>query len=80
MGIMALPPKAPDHLPQLEHEGVSIEVVRHYGFTTPKRGQALPRMLYAARNPSDNERHWRRSYDEIVALIDRNFVTSGIVY
>jgi hypothetical protein len=34
-------------------------------------------MLYGARNPEDGERHWRGSYEEIVSLINRNFVASG---
>ena len=76
MSAMALPPKAPDRLPQLEHAGIAIEAIRHYGFVSPPRGNVIPRMIYGARNPANNERHWRRSYDELVSLIDRGFVTN----
>lgn len=77
---MALPPKTPDRLPSLEHEGIAVEVVRHYGFTTPARGNSVPRIIYGARNPEDNERHWRSSYDEITSLIDHGFVVASGTY
>ena len=71
---MPRPPQAPDKLPTLEHSGVTIEPIQHYGFVTPDKGPApKPRMLYVARNPADGERHWRGSYDEIVSLIDKGF-------
>lgn len=74
MALMPLPPKAPDRFPLLEHAGVTIESLQHYGFSTPVKGIApRPRMLFGARNPADGERHWRGSYEEIVSLIDRNF-------
>lgn len=76
--FMPRPPQSPDRLPTLEHAGVHIEALQHYGFSIPDRGTApKPRLLYGARNPEDGERHWRSSYDEIVSLIDRGFVASG---
>jgi hypothetical protein len=74
VALMPLPPKSPERFPLLEHAGVTIEPLQHFGFSTPARGIApKARMLYGARNPQDNERHWRSSYEEIVALIERNF-------
>lgn len=74
MALMPLPPKAPDRFPLLEHAGVAIESLQHYGFSTPAKGPApRPRMLFGARNPADGERHWRSTYEEIVSLIDRKF-------
>lgn len=71
---MPLPPKSPERFPLLEHAGITIEPLQHFGFSTPHRGPSpRPRMLYGARNPQNNERHWRSSYEEIIALIDRNF-------
>ena len=71
---MPLPPKSPERFPLLEHAGIVIESLQHFGFSTPARGAGpKARMLYGARNPQDNERHWRSSYEEIVALIDRKF-------
>lgn len=70
---MLWPPQCPDRLPLLEHAGVTIEPLIHYGFSQAERGLApKPRSLYGVRD-SKGERHWRRSYEEIVALIDRNF-------
>lgn len=75
---MALPPKAPDRLPTMEHEGVTIEIINHHGFSTPNKGpQPKSRMLYGARNPEDGERHWRASYDEIISLINHGFVVAS---
>lgn len=74
MALFPHPPKNPDRFPLLEHSGVAIEPLQHFGFSSPQRGPApAVRMLYGARNPQDNERHWRSSYEEIVALIERNF-------
>jgi hypothetical protein len=74
MALFPLPPKAPDRLPLLEHNGLSIEVVQHHGFSLPQKGPApKARMLYAVRNPADGERHWRGSYEQIVFLIDNSF-------
>jgi hypothetical protein len=74
VALFPLPPKAPDRFPLLEHNGVTIESLQHFGFSTPLKGVSpKPRMLYGARNPLDNERHWRSSYEEITALIDTNF-------
>jgi len=76
---MTRPPLPPDKLPTMEHAKVTIEPIVHYGFCQPDRGPSpKPRTLYGARD-SKGERHWRTSYDEIIALIDRNFVlASGI--
>jgi hypothetical protein len=74
MALMPLPPKTPERFPLLEHNGITIEPLQHFGFTTPARGPAPKvRMLYGARNPADGERHWRSSYDEIVFLIKKGF-------
>ena len=71
-----LPPKAPEKLPLLEHNGITIEPIQHHGFSSPIKGsQPKARMLYGARNPADGERHWRASYDEIVSLIEKDFAT-----
>lgn len=76
MALMPLPPKSPDRLPLLEHAGITIESLIHYGFSSPTKGPSpKPRTLFAARNPSNNERHWRSSYEQIKALIDNNFQT-----
>ena len=78
MALMPLPPKTPDRFPLLEHNGVSIESLQHHGFSTPLKGPApRSRMLFGARNPADGERHWRSSYEEIVALIDRDFAEAS---
>lgn len=69
-------PQAPDRLPSLEHAGISIEALQHHGFSIPAKGpMPAARMLYGARNPADGERHWRGSYEEMVALIDKGFDT-----
>jgi hypothetical protein len=74
MALFPLPPKAPDRLPLLEHNGLSIEALVHHGFSLPRKGPApKARMLYAVRNPADGERHWRSTYDAIVSLIDSGF-------
>jgi len=68
------PPKNPVKLPLLEHNGIAIEPILHYGFSRDSRGRpGKERALYGARNPTDNERHWRPTYESIVALIDKNF-------
>lgn len=70
---MSKAPPAPDRLPLLEHNGKSIEVYHHHGFSIPNRGpRPSSRILYAARD-NNNERHWRRSLHEIQALIDKGF-------
>jgi hypothetical protein len=71
-------PQAPDRLPSLEHNGITIEAIQHHGFSLPVKG-AIPeaRMLYGARNPADSERHWRGSYEEIVDLIEKDFDTAS---
>lgn len=77
VALMPLPPKAPERFPLLEHNGIAIEPVQHFGFSTPARGPApKARMIYGARNPANGERHWRSTYDEIVSLIEHNFVTN----
>lgn len=76
---MPLPPQMPDRFPSQEHNGILIEVISHYGYSIPDTGPApASRMLYGARNPVDNERHWRGSKSEIVSLIDRNFSTPSL--
>ena len=66
-------PLPPDVLPSLEHNGTSITVLRHHGFSTPERGP-LPksRILYGAFD-QQKERHWRSSLKAIQQLIDGNF-------
>jgi hypothetical protein len=74
MALLPLPPKSPDRFPLLEHHGITIEPIQHFGFSTPVKGPApKPRMLYGARDPANGERHWRNTYEEIVALIDNQF-------
>ncbi len=77
---MPLPPIAPDVLPSMEHNGVTITVINHHGFSRPDRGPApKSRILYGAAD-GNNERHWRSSLHEIEQLIDRNFepIASGV--
>ncbi len=75
---MPTAPPAPDRLPLLEHNGTTIEVYQHHGYSRPDRGPLPPsRILYAARD-QNNERHWRGSLDEIESLIDRGFVVATI--
>lgn len=70
---MLNPPRAVDHLPTLEHNGVEILPVIHYGFSTPKKGpQPAPRTLYGAKDEK-GERHWRSTLDDIQKLIENNF-------
>jgi hypothetical protein len=79
VALFPLPPKAPDRFPLLEHNGITIEPLQHFGFSTPVKGAApKPRMLYGARNPQNNERHWRSSYEEITSLIDGGFEAEEI--
>lgn len=76
---MPTAPPVPDKLPLLEHNGTTIEVYQHHGFSIPDRGpRPASRILYAARD-SNNEYHWRASLDEMQSLIDRGFspTTSG---
>ena len=76
---MALPPLAPDVLPSMEHNGVTITVLNHHGFSRPDRGPApASRIIYGATDAANNERHWRSSLHEIEQLINRNFAASGI--
>ena len=71
-------PLSPDVLPSLEHNGTTITVLNHYGYSTPDRGP-LPkaRILYGARD-ENNERHWRGSFEEISQLIDRGFSSAPL--
>ncbi len=62
-----LPPKRPDRLPSLSHNGQDITVIRHYGFSS----NGAARMLYGAKD-GNGERHWRRSFDEITHFLDRS--------
>jgi len=66
-------PRAVDHLPLLEHNGVEILPIVHHGFSSPKKGpQPAARTLYGARD-SNGERHWRSSLHDIEKLIDAGF-------
>ena len=66
-------PRAVDHLPLLEHNGIEILPIVHYGFSSPKKGpQPAARTLYGARD-GNGERHWRSSLHEIEKLIDGGF-------
>lgn len=65
-------PKAVDRLPLLEHNGVEIQPIIHYGFSSPSKGSPAPRTIYGARDPN-GERHWRSSLHEIHQLIDGGF-------
>lgn len=70
---MPRPPKPPSQLPSIDHNGNTIEVWEHYGYSIPDKGaRPKARILYAARD-ANQERHWRGSYEEIGSLIDRNF-------
>lgn len=72
---MLNPPRAVDHLPLLEHNGVEILPIIHHGFSSPQRGQQpASRTMYGARDQK-NERHWRSSLREIQQLIDNGFST-----
>lgn len=74
---MKAPPK-PDRLPSLEYNGIVIEVIQHHGYSKPDRGTApASRILYGARHPLNNERHWRSSLDEIQTLIDKGFIINS---
>lgn len=76
---MAFPPPKPDRLPSIDHNGTTVEIYHHHGFSVPKRGPSpQSRFLYAARD-SNQERHWRASLEEIVSLIDRGFETASLV-
>jgi hypothetical protein len=75
---MPRPPQAPDKLPSIEHNGTTIEIIQHHGFSSPDRGAApKSRILYGARD-ENNERHWRSSLDEMTSLIDRGFATAAL--
>lgn len=66
-------PRSVDHLPLLEHNGVEILPIVHYGFSSPSKGpQPAVRTIYGARDKK-NERHWRSSLNEIKKLIDNDF-------
>ena len=75
---MPLPPQAPERLPSIDHNGTTIEIIQHHGFSTPNRGPApKSRILYGARD-ENNERHWRSTLDEMVSLIERGFATAPL--
>lgn len=65
-------PKEVDRLPLLEHNGVEIQPIIHYGFSTPSKGMPVARTIYGARD-ANGERHWRSSLHEIHQLIDGGF-------
>jgi hypothetical protein len=66
-------PRAVDRLPLLEHNGVEIQPILHYGFSSPKKGpQPAARTHYGAID-GKKERHWRSSLEEIKQLIDKGF-------
>ena len=66
-------PRAVDHLPLLEYNGVEILPIVHYGFSSPRKGpQPAARTIYGARDKK-NERHWRSSLHAIQKLIDNDF-------
>jgi hypothetical protein len=70
---MLNPPKPVDMLPLLEHNGIEILPIVHYGFSRPHKGpQPVARTIYGARD-SKNERHWRASLHEMHQLIDSGF-------
>jgi len=71
-------PLPPDVLPSLEHNGTTITVINHHGFSRPDKGDGpKSRILYGARDEM-NERHWRGSLEEISSLIDRNFAPAAL--
>jgi len=66
-------PRSVDHLPLLVHNGVEIQPIVHYGFSSPNKGpRPASRTLYGARD-GNGERHWRSSLDEMQQLIDKGF-------
>lgn len=66
-------PRAVDHLPLLDHNGVEIVPIVHYGFSSPAKGpQPAARTLYGARDKK-GERHWRSSLNDMHKLIDNDF-------
>lgn len=78
MLLMPTAPHSPDVLPSFEHNGVLVTVINHHGFSMPDRGNPpKSRILYGARD-QNSERHWRSSFQEIVQLIDRGFVTAPL--
>ena len=75
---MLRPPKRPSKLPAIDHNGNTVEVWEHYGYSIPSKGPfPKARILYAAYD-ANQERHWRGSYQEIVSLIDRNFTEAPL--
>lgn len=75
---MPTAPTSPDKLPSIDHEGTLIDVIRHYGYSTPDRGpKPSPRIIYGARD-TNGERHWRSSIHEITSLIDHGFKASTV--
>lgn len=71
-------PRSPDQLPSINHNGTTISIIEHHGFSTPDRGPLpTPRILYGAHD-KNNERHWRGSLSEMTSLIDRNFATAAL--
>lgn len=70
-------PRAVDKLPLLEHNGVEIQPILHYGFSSPKKGpQPAARPLYGAKD-GNGERHWRSSLDAIKQLIEKDFASEN---
>ena len=66
-------PKPIDKLPLLSHNGVDIEPIIHYGFSSPEKGpRPAARTIYGARD-KNGERHWRSSLDDLQQLIDKGF-------
>jgi hypothetical protein len=76
--FMVFRPVAPEILPSMEYKGLNVIVINHHGFSKPYKG-AVPKnkIIYGVRDEK-GERHWRSSYEEIVQLIDRNFVPSPL--
>jgi hypothetical protein len=75
---MPTAPQSPDWLPSAVHNGTSIEVLCHYGYSTPDRGpRPSSRVMYGARDKK-GERHWRSSLHEIASLIDHGFKTNAV--
>ena len=75
---MPTAPLSPDKLPSIDHNGTLVEIIQHYGYSTPNRGP-LPslRIMYGARD-TKGERHWRSSLHEITSLIDHGFKVKAI--
>jgi hypothetical protein len=75
---MPTAPLSPDKLPSIDHNGTLVEIIQHYGYSTPNRGPLpSPRIMYGARD-TKGERHWRSSLHEITSLIDHGFKVKAI--